>query len=219
MKYFCIIALLIAGSAGLMAQTGAPVATNDPAMPESTVGATNKLTITSDSGGFDFLSNKVVYRGNVSAVDPQFKLTCQWLTAKGEGSEATNIVATTNVVILTHDSKKGSTESRGDQAEYVFQVIDNVTNKTITLTSFPGNPNPVVRFSNGSQSGRVIVFNLLTEEMECYGGGGEQAETIIDRDAGLNPLAKSTNAPAPPTPATNLPPVTVTNTDATDHGK
>jgi lipopolysaccharide transport protein LptA len=219
MKLFFIIAFLSAAGVGLEAQTNVLATTNDLAAPESAAGATNKLKITSDSGVFHFLSNMAIYRGNVSVVDPQFKLTCQWLTVQGESSQLTNIVATTNVVILTQNAKNGATEATADRAEYVFQVINNVTNKTITLTSLPGNPYPVVKNSKGTESGKVIIFNLVTEDVDFLGGHGQQAETIINRDSSINPLGKSTNAPAPAVPATNLPPATVTNTEGTNHGK
>ena len=222
MKFFCIIAFLIAGSAGLTAQTNAPAVTNDLAAPESalvTTNEVNKIVIHSGGGDYHFLSNTVDYRGPVTVTDPQFKLTCEWLTVRGEAGQLTNIVATTNVVIDTFDAKNGTNEATADRAEYVFQVIDHATNETLTLTSLPGNPYPVVKGSKGTQSGRVIIIHALTSEFEFLGGHGEQAETIINRDSGLNPLGKNTNAPAPAISATNLSPVTATNTDGASHGK
>ena len=222
MKLFFIIAFLIATGAALEAQTNAPPAAGDSLVPESAGAATNetnKTVIRADSGEYQFLSNTVEYRGNVSVVDPQFKLSCEWLVARGESSQVTNIIATTNVVIRTYDPKNGTNEAIADRAEYVFQVIDHATNETLTLTALPGNPDPVMKSAKGSESGRVIIIHPLTGQVEFFGGHGEQAETIINRDANLNPLGKSTNAPVSAVPATNLPPAAVTNTDGTNHGK
>ena len=222
MKLFCIIALVIAGSTALWSQTNAPVATNNVPVSESTTvttDGTKKTVIRADSGVANLLSNVVVYRGNVSAVDPQFKLTCEWLTARMVGSQPTNIIATTNVVIHTYDAKNGTIEAVADRAEYVFQVVTGVTNETITLTSLPGNPDPIVRNSKGSQSGRVIIIHPLTGDVESFGGLGEQAETTLSRNSTFNPLARNTNAPARAIANTNLPPAAMTNTNGTNHGK
>jgi hypothetical protein len=207
MKLICLIALLIWTGLSLPAQTNVPAAPDAPDV--ATTNDVKKTIILSDGGGvMNFLHNTVTYYGNVRVIDPQFKLTCEWLMAEGDGSRSNHIIALTNVVITTFDAKHGTNEALADHAEYIYFIKDGVTNDSLTLT---GDPDPQLIGPKMSQTAKVIVIHPSTGDIELQQGHGI---TTVDRGANVNPFGTSPNAAAPKVADTNLPPATVTNATA-----
>jgi lipopolysaccharide export system protein LptA len=148
-KTFCLIALM-AATAGpaARAQSGTNAAPPPPRVTH----------IDSDSADFDGNGHTVTYCGHVHVSDPAMNLTCARLVADlpEAGGRPSRIVAETNVVIDSTDSKGQTTHVTGDQAVYIYNVQNGVTNETVTLT---GNPQPQVKNAQGTMAADVITWD------------------------------------------------------------
>jgi lipopolysaccharide transport protein LptA len=124
--------LLLAGGCGLVwAQTNlpAPAAVKKP--------ASQPTDLVSDHLYYDGDARQLVYYGHVSVTNEQGTLTCERLTINlppGNDQHPTNVVAETNVVIVTADEKGQPKHITGDKAVYAYNVVNAVTNSSITLT-------------------------------------------------------------------------------------
>lgn len=132
-----MIFLVMAGWCGVAAaQTNSPApgapATNAPAAKAPT-------QINSDAADFDMTTRQAVYRGHVTVVDPQLKLTCEWLVVDlpAAGAHLSHVQAETNVVIDFRDEKGQTYHVTSAKAVYAYQVEGAVTNETVTFTGSP----------------------------------------------------------------------------------
>jgi lipopolysaccharide transport protein LptA len=164
MKFFFPAILIFAiGVSASSAQTNANtnavneilalVTTNAPAKSKPARGPTR---IESDSAAFDLNGHSATYRGHVRVDDPQMKLRCEWLFASlpQGGGRVTNIVAERNVVIDFTDDKGKTNQATGDKAVYFYNVQNDVTNETVTLTG-----NAKIENAQGWLTGDPIVWN------------------------------------------------------------
>lgn len=131
------IFLLMAGWCGVVAaQTNEPApatpATNAPAAKAPTV-------INSDTADFDMTARQAVYRGHVTVVDPQLKLTCEQLVVNlpEAGEHLSHVQAETNVVIDFTDAKGQTYHVTSARAVYAYKVEGVETNETVTFTGSP----------------------------------------------------------------------------------
>ena len=131
--------LLILGAAlcsVAAAQTNVPASNPPPSGPTE---------ITSDSADFDLNSRQAIYRGQVFVSDPEVKLHCEQLTIKfpmekGQTNKISrpNLVqAETNVVIDFTDEKGTTYHVTSALAVYAYNVVNLVTNETVTFTGSP----------------------------------------------------------------------------------
>jgi lipopolysaccharide export system protein LptA len=200
-KTFCLIALM-AATAGPAAR--AQSATNAaPAPPRVT-------HIDSDSADFDGNGHTVTYRGHVRVSDPAMNLTCARLVADlpEAGGRPSRIVAETNVVIDSTDSKGQTTHVTGDQAVYIYNVQNGVTNETVTLT---GNPQPQVKNAQGTMAADVITWDRENNGYRFIGNYHMVSDQNFSVMTDTNlPPANTNNLAAP---NTNFPPGTIDNID------
>jgi len=129
-----IIFLLAAGFCSLAAAqtnlslslpTAAPAAKAKPHVPTITM-------IDSDMADFDMNLHQAIYRGHVLVVDPQVRLTCEWLLVDlPAGGEHLNVV-------VDFTNEKGEKyHVTAAQAIYDYKVVEAVTNETVTFTGKP----------------------------------------------------------------------------------
>jgi lipopolysaccharide export system protein LptA len=200
-KTFCLIALM-AATAGPAAR--AQSATNAaPAPPRVT-------HIDSDRADFDGNGHTVTYRGHVRVSDPAMNLTCARLVADlpEAGGRPSRIVAETNVVIDSTDSKGQTTHVTGDQAVYIYNVQNGVTNETVTLT---GNPQPQVKNAQGTMAADVITWDRENNGYRFIGNYHMVSDQNFSVMTDTNlPPANTNNLAAP---NTNFPPGTIDNID------
>jgi lipopolysaccharide export system protein LptA len=149
------------------------VTTNRPAVsPDTNQPATQRQRgpVTIHSLGpavFDMNNHWVTYSEKVQVTDPQMKLTCEWAKAEFPddwGQGATNIVAETNVVVDYIDPKGQKGRALGDKAVYLYQVLDSITNETVTLTGNPPEIEQGINYTN-HMTGSEIVYDLMTKRM------------------------------------------------------
>jgi lipopolysaccharide export system protein LptA len=128
MKKFLLLLFMCAGAC-LWAQTNAP-AGNPTAQPTE---------VNSDSADFDLKIRRATYYGHVLVVDPKLRLSCELLVLDlPEGAGRLNhILAETNVVIDFTDEKGAKYHVTSDQAVYRYNVVNSVTNETVTFTGHP----------------------------------------------------------------------------------
>lgn len=212
----------------LVTTNAPPPATNPPApgSPEDVFKtARGPISIHSDGpADFDLNRHWTTYRDNVIVTDPQMKMTCEWLEANlpmQSGEHLTNIIATTNVVIDFTDNKGKKTHATGDKAVYIYQLIDGVTNETMTLT---GNP-PKLERNGGTMTADAIIwdrvggvhttghFNFwqntnapVTTNGLTLGTNGVVSGLTNGMVMGTNTVETGTNLPASGTNGTNQPP-------------
>ena len=209
MKKIYLIALLALVSGGwLHAQTNVTAALQPPRAP---------TLITSESADFDLAARHAVYHGNVRVDDPQMKLTCEEMTADlpKSGGQINHLVALTNVVIDSVDEKGQTKHATSDKAVYDYNVVNGVTNETVTLTG-----NAKVKDGPNWMTGEPIIFYLVNHTMHAM--HAENEKMLIYQDAtstmvNTNAPATKTNLPAGtldlPTTKTNFPPGTIQNID------
>ena len=183
-----VLICLACGVAGLSAQTNtatngvdsilALVTTNRP--PASA--ATNQPDPSNQSHGpltiestgpliIDMINHWATYSDHVHVTDGQTKLTCEWLKANfsatgDQVNQPTNIVAETNVVVDYIDPRGQKGRALGDKAVYEFQVLNGVTNETVTLTAnYPDHPPEVLQGPNYTNIliGSNFVYDLRTK--------------------------------------------------------
>lgn len=122
-----IIFLLLASLGGwAQAQSNAPA-------------ATTPTQINSDAADFDMNTHQAVYRGRVKVVDPQVKLTCEWLAVDlpTAGEHLSRVQAETNVVIDFTDAKGQTYRVTSAKAVYEYKAEGVETNETVTFTGRP----------------------------------------------------------------------------------
>jgi lipopolysaccharide export system protein LptA len=150
------------------------VTTNRPAAPAATnqpdpANQQREPVMISSAGPLimDMINHWLTYSDNVHVTDGQMKMTCEWLKANfpanGEQvDQPTNIVAETNVVVDFVDTKGQKGRALGDKAVYQFQVLNGITNETVTLT---GNPPKILQGVNytNSLTGSKFVYDLRTK--------------------------------------------------------
>jgi lipopolysaccharide export system protein LptA len=148
MKTFCLIALMV-----VTAGTAARAQSNTNAAPQ----ALRLTDVYADSAELNWAGRTGTFRGHVRVINPDLKLTCEWLVADVMGTGRINhIVAETNVVIDVKDSKGQAMQATSDKAVYVYEVQNGVTNETVTLTG-----NPLVSDAHGTQAGDPIVWDRV----------------------------------------------------------
>ena len=176
MRTFGYIVLIALAAGTLLAQTNtttsstnantnavneilALVTTNAPAPKPPPRGPTH---IESDSVDFDLTTREATYRGHVRVDDPAMRLSCEWLVADlpQTGGRINHIVAETNVVIDATDDKGQKMHATADEAVYVYNVQNGVTNETVTLTGHPELSN-----AQGTSTGDVIVWDRANNHL------------------------------------------------------
>jgi lipopolysaccharide export system protein LptA len=185
MKTICLIAL-IAVTAGMAARGQS----NTNAAPQLL-----RLTdIYSDSAFFDGNRHSATYGGNVRVIASDMKLTCALLIADQpeSGGRLNHVVAETNVVIDVTDAKGKTTHATGDKAVYSYDVQNGVTNETVTLTAFNGNPQPRVEDTQGITTADVIFWDRANNTFRASGHYHLEPKTS-GAPAGTNAPAVTTN--------------------------
>jgi lipopolysaccharide export system protein LptA len=173
-----MIFLLAAGWCGVLAaQTNAP-APGAKAHPPT--------EIDSDAADFDLNAHQAVYRGHVKVVDPQVKLTCGWMIVDlpSAGGHLNHVVAETNVVVDFKSEKGEKYHVTSAKAVYDYNVVDSVTNETVTFTGDPIAETPDYRIFS-----EPLVWDRVLNKFHLY------HEKIIS----LHPVnaGSGTNAPLP----------------------
>ena len=163
MKFGIIIAILVMGSIGTMAQ--------EPAAESA--GQTEDLTvITSDKLTFDYQKHYALFEANVVVVDPDMKILADKLTVLfDDKSKAQSIKAEGNVYIVQQDKKAKAAEANYD-----------VASGKIVLTG-----KPQVTRGKDVLSGDTITFWRDQNKMLCeprarlviYPSDGGARETLL----------------------------------------
>ena len=161
----------------------AAVPTNAPARPP--------IKIKSEHGFFDLNNHVVVYSGHVVVTDPKMMLTCDVLTIQAPTNSTHNIrpnkgVAEGNVKIVGEDDKGRPVHSTSDKAIYRYEVIDSVTNETVTLTG-----NVYVDSAMGKGTAEPIVWDRINNTIHA-----EKQDMQIQPEIKTGTNAPGTNAPA-----------------------
>ncbi len=188
----------------LRAQTNAPgtnavaeilalVTTNTP--PPVPAPPHEPTKIDSDSADFDLTGRHAIYTGDVRVDDSRMKLTCAQLTVDlpAAGGRINHIVAETNVVIDATDEKGATNHVASDKAVYDYQVQNGVTNETVTLTG-----NPVVKNSEGTQSGDTIIWDRANNHIRFINPHMVSGENLGDAIGNTNSPSAGTNSPPVP---------------------
>jgi hypothetical protein len=160
--------LVLANCSPAWAQTNAPAKKT----------AEQLLLITSDSGYYDGLTNRMVYIGHVFVTDhANGKLNCERLTVDlpPDGEHPTNIVAETNVVvdILNKGQTNHITANKAIYAYHVVAAVTNlinamtnvvpaVTNETITFTG----GNPKYKSPDSDVAAEPIIIHIAAQSVE-----------------------------------------------------
>lgn len=200
--------MLVLAGGWLHAQTNATAAPKPPLAP---------TVITSKCADFDLAERHAVYHDNVRVDDPQMKLTCELLTADlpPSGGQINHLVALTNVVMDSVDEKGQTKHATSDKAVYDYNVVNGVTNESVTLTG-----NAKVKDGPNWITGEPIIFYLVNHAIHTM--HAENEKMLIYQDAtstlvNTNAPAARTNSPAEiknvPVTKTNFPPGTVQNID------
>jgi lipopolysaccharide transport protein LptA len=205
-KRICLIALLaLAGGVWLHAQTNATTAPKPPRAP---------TVITSERADFDLAARHAIYRGNVHVDDPQMKLTCEELTADlpQSGGHIDHLVALTNVVMDSVDDKGQTNHATSDKAVYDYNVVNGVTNETVTLTG-----NAKVESAEDTMTGEPIIWDRVNNKIHAENEKIILHQNITTSLVNTNAPAAKTNLPAAPADLpmtkTNFPPGTIQNID------
>jgi lipopolysaccharide transport protein LptA len=203
-KKIYLIALFLAAGEISRAQTNT-VAAPPPRAP---------TIINSDRADFDLTARKAFYYGNVRVDDPQMKLTCAKMVADlpQTGGHINRIVAETNVVIDSVDEKGQTNHATSDKAVYFYNVLNGVTNETVTLTG-----NAKVENAQGWLTGEPIIWDRANNMMHAENQKMLFRQNIGDVMTNATSSATNTNSPPrktkPPMTKTNFPPGTVQNID------
>jgi lipopolysaccharide transport protein LptA len=197
-KIHLIAWFVLFGGGTLLAQTNIAVAPKPP--HASTL-------IDSVSADFDLTARRAVYRGKVRVNDPQMKLTCEELTADlpQVGGHIDHLVALTNVVMDSVDEKGQTNHATSDKAVYIYNVVNGVTNETVTLTG-----NAKVESAQGWMTGEPIIWDRAKNSMHAENQQMQLRQNITTAPVNTNPPAGQTNFPAA---KTNFPPGTIPNID------
>jgi lipopolysaccharide export system protein LptA len=163
--------------------------------------------ITARTGEFDLKSRQVVYRENVTVLDPRIQLTCELLTANiaESGGRVDSLIAESNVVaiIATNDTVY---TVKSEKAIYTYQLVGATTNQTLELSGPPApkitwvQPNSEPPRTNTGIASRIL-WDLISGKIKAENPQG----VFPSVDAARNPLRDiteptSTNSsPAAPT--------------------
>lgn len=142
-----ILLLLFIGCCGVVwAQTNTPAPARLQGQTNASTVKTNALqrtTVDADSAEFEMggahVSRKVIYSGNVRVIDPKVQLQCEHLTLElppGNG-HVNHMTAVTNVIIDFTDDNGEKYHVTSDKAVYDYNVVNQVTNETVTWTGHP----------------------------------------------------------------------------------
>jgi len=181
-----IIFLVVAGWCGLaLAQTNAPAPTNAPAADAKPHPPTE---LTSDAADFDLNNHQAVYRGHVKVVDPQVKLTCDWMVVDlpQTNGHLNHVLADTNVVVDFTDNKGQINHVTADRAVYDYKVEGVVTNETVTFTGHANCP-PMAELPDYTIISEPLIWDRAANKFHLMN------EKIIPRH-GLNNPDGGTNA-------------------------
>ena len=134
-----IIILLAAGVCGLAAAQTNVLLTPTKHAPAAKAKPHAPTAINSDAADFDLNLHQAVYRGHVLVVDPQVRMTCEWMLVDlpAGGEHLNHVLAVTNVVIDFVDQKGLTNHVTAAQAVYDYKVASGVTNETVTFTGHP----------------------------------------------------------------------------------
>lgn len=133
-------------------------------------GAHAATTIESDSLAIQQKQNTATFTGNVRAVQPDFTLTANTLTAKyGKGGIQT-LTANGNVVI-TRKGADGET-ARGENAVYTPST------KTLVMT---GNAVTLTHGAN-TLAGNRLEYNLATGKANLTNTGAARVRAVLQED-------------------------------------
>ena len=150
-----IIFLLAVGWCGLApAQTNMPAPNTKPHPPTE---------INSDAADFDLNIHQAVYRGHVLVVDPQVKLSCEWMVVDlpQTNGHLNHVLADTNVVMDFTDSKGQTNHITSDRAVYDYKVEGSLTNETVTFTGHTNCP-PRVEYPDYTITSEPLVWDRAT---------------------------------------------------------
>ncbi len=180
----------------LMAAAAAPAVRAGPgtnAAPEPM----RAMDIYSDSADIDGNGHTITYHGDVHVTYPDMKLTCAQLVVDlpESGGRPSRIVAETNVVIDSTDSKGQTTHVTGDRAVYIYNMQNGVTNETVTLT---GNPQPQVENAQGTMAADVIVWDRASNGYHFSGNYHMVSHQDLGAVSGTNLPPATTNGLAAP---------------------
>jgi lipopolysaccharide transport protein LptA len=182
-----LLTLLFAAGLGatLNAQTNAPAA------------ADRNVVIDSNEWEFDLKAKVSVHRGNVRAEAQGMHLTCEKLTAKlpATGSRIESFVGESNIVINFVDEKGQKYHGTGDKLIYTFAASAAATNETAELLG-----HPVLETSQGSMTGDVMVYDLITRKLTVLTNVNTsfRAETRGKTNQVVSPTNEPVARPSPP---------------------
>jgi lipopolysaccharide transport protein LptA len=170
----------------LHAQTNISAAPQPPRAP---------TIINSDRADFDLTARRAVYYGHVRVNDPQMKLTCEQLTADlpQTGGHINHLVALTNVVMDSVDEKGQTNHATSDKAVYIYNVVNGVTNETVTLTG-----NAKVENAQGLMTGEPIILDRANNSIHAENQKMILRQNITTVLMNTNAPAATTNNPAAP---------------------
>ncbi|MFO1488978.1 MAG: LptA/OstA family protein [Verrucomicrobiota bacterium] len=140
--------------------------------------------IRSDHAEVDLKNRVVVYNGHVIVVDPEMTMNCDQLTASvpTNSTQVDHIIAKGKVKIEGTDNKGRPLNARGDMAIYDFNIVNGVTNKTMTLTG-----NVYIDSALGKGTADPIVWDLVNDKIHM-----ENQDMQIQAE----PKTTGTNGPA-----------------------
>jgi len=202
-KIYIIAWLVLFGGGKLLAQTNVAGAPKPPRTP---------TLIDSVTADFDLTARRAVYRGNVRVNDPQMKLTCEELTADlpQAGGHIDHLLALTNVVMDSVDEKGQTNHATSDKAVYIYNVVNGVTNETVTLTG-----NAKVESTQGWMTGEPIIWDRAKNSMHAENQQMQLRQNITSPPGNTNAPDAKTNFPPTVVQSTNLPvinlPISKTN--------
>jgi lipopolysaccharide transport protein LptA len=181
--YFIALTIMLGGEI-LRAQTNAADVPKPARAP---------TLIDSDRADFDLTARKAFYYGNVRVDDPQMKLTCAQMVADlpQTGGHINRIVAETNVVIDSVDEKGQTNHATSDKAIYFYNVQNDVTNETVTLTG-----HAKVENAQGWLTGEPIVWDRANNSLHAENQKMLFRQNISDVMTNTNSAAGKTNKPA-----------------------
>jgi hypothetical protein len=138
--------------------------------------------INADTADFDLNIHQAIYRGHVLVVDPQVRLTCEWMLVDfpAGGEHLNHVVAATNVVINFIDQKGQTNHITSARAVYDFKVVNAVTNETVTFTG-----NPVVDTADMTIFSEPLVWDRAANKYHFT-----EPRMIHREGAGTNGAAK-----------------------------
>jgi lipopolysaccharide transport protein LptA len=191
------ILLLILSSISLeiaVAQTNVPTSesvsvTNAAAVAAGT-NAPQWINIHSDHGFVDLNNHVVVYTGNVVATtDSKAQLTCDVLTIAAPTNSTHDLhpnsaLAEGNVKVSGEDQQGRPFHTTSDKGIYSYEVVNSVTNETITLTG-----HVYVESAKAKGTADPIIYNLIKKTIDMV---NQDMQFQPDIKSGTNATGKAT---------------------------